>query len=169
MACSSVFPMGDHIVNVASDIISSTANTSLVMLKAVDATVDALVRQQEELGKFLGIVAELTTAVNEAEPTCPLDPEDRLHDGLSDVEGHLKVAVESMKARRNAAREDPRLVGEHEGAVVHEYDHLIDIAAQVHDAVQELRWAVLEHDADLDQPLGEPTASLDELIARLEE
>ena len=65
-----------------------------------------------------------------------------------------------------AALDDDRLDGDHEEAVVNEYRETLDLLERMHAITTELRWAIMEHDADVDEVTGE-FDNAEDLIAHL--
>jgi len=140
--------------------------TSLKILKAVDETVDSLVADQRELNGLMAVALNLIETVNHCERQTMIDPEGDGADSGEKAEAALREAVVQLENKRAAAVADPELNGDHENAVVDEYTRTIEAAKNLHDALATLRWAVMEHDADLDSS-EEATTDAEDLIARL--
>ena len=101
------------------------------------------------------------------DPDGKVDAEDSLCATLEEGEAEAKNVRSALEHRRQFAVEDPRLRGDHEKTVVGEYDLLIASFAELIGVMVDLRWAVLEHDADIEAPTGQPFDSAEELIADL--
>ena len=56
---------------------------------------------------------------------------------------------------------------EHAEEVFVSYEDAIGALQQLHDAMVDLRWAVLEHDADLEEPKGKAFDNVEDLFADL--
>jgi hypothetical protein len=87
-----------------------------------------------------------------------LDPTGEMVERLAESEAVIKSAVSRYEEMRNSAFQDPGLSGEHETRVVRSFANLIDALKELHDAVSNLRWAIMEHDADFDSDLLHGTA-----------
>jgi len=157
--CSTAMP--------AIDIVCEQVDqTSLSILRAVDETVEGLAAEEKALNGLMGLALSLIETVNNCERQQMIDPDDILVERGEKSEAALRDAVGQLELKRAAAFADPDLNGDNESAVVLGYDRTIAVAKGLHDALVDLRWAVMEHDSDLDVA-GEATNDPEEAIARL--
>lgn len=143
------------------------AVTTLDLLRAVEMTVDNLVCEQKVLRAFLGMACDSLEYLKSCDHRASLDADDVAAESLEEVEKGLRDLYADFRDRMRAARKDDRLNGHHEDAVVGEYQRTLELLETLHDATTELRWALMEHDADLDEVTGE-FDDANELIAYLD-
>lgn len=79
----------------------------------------------------------------------------------TEVHGVYKALI----AKRQSARNDPRLT--EEDGIEFFYDEAIAAAADLHNNLNILKWAIAEHDADL-SPVSKTYDNMEELLADLE-
>lgn len=72
-----------------------------------------------------------------------------------------------MLEKQAAANRTPELDGDHKVAVVDEYAESIAAISDLYGAITELKWAVGEHDADLERPEDAVFSDKDKLRAYL--
>jgi hypothetical protein len=137
------------------------------LLKAIDTTVDWLCNLQRQYRDWAEVAARATESLNACRLQHQLDPDGEVADLLEKGEQSLAVLKEVLSGKRHAAEKDRTLTGENKEAVIFEYDQAISACVAVHDATVELRWALLEHDADLDQPSDKAHSDVKELIRDL--
>jgi hypothetical protein len=138
----------------------------LGLLRAIDKTVDWLCDLQRKAASDISITNKIISVIISCEPETEIDPDDSICEALENWEKVLKETIDILKAKLLSARHDPELQGEREENVVCEYDNTIKTFSDLHDAVVNLRWAIMEHDADLSPVTGSFTNPND-LIAHL--
>jgi hypothetical protein len=143
----------------------STAN--LALLKAVDRTVDWLSSCQKEAEAYVDKARRFANVVKACDRASEIDANDEISGCIVAAEKSISDFVEYLKPKRRAAIVDPQLNGGHEEAVVGEYDRTVEVYCDLHDAMIELRWAIMEHDADLSK-VSEDYADVEQLIADLD-
>lgn len=154
-------------VRLLSKSISDAANTtSLELLQAVEVTVDALCDLQRRMRDHPTKVINLTEEVRARGDTV-LDRDGAIADLMEETEKALKLGVAILRAQMSSAYRDPALRGDNEDAVVSEYEAAIALLTDLHNAMVELRWAVLEHDADLEVPSDQVFQSHEALMKEL--
>ncbi|HFD80452.1 MAG TPA: hypothetical protein ENK05_08710 [Gammaproteobacteria bacterium] len=143
------------------------AVTHLDILRAVDMTVDNLVREQRMLRGYLRLAEDALDFVHSCDADMALDDDDdtavKLLEG---AEGDIAAMHADFERRMQAALDDDRLNGDHEEAVVNEYRETLDLLERMHAMTTKLRWAIMEHDADVDEVTGE-FDNAEDLIAHL--
>lgn len=158
-----------HLSSLTQGVTTHAHAASLELLKAVDMTVEALAALQSQGREALALARGCADAVKQCEPESVIDPEFVRCKEIETAEQALAVERETLRLKLAAARDDDRLRGDHEDSVVTEYEGAIEVCEALHDALVDLRWAVLEHDADLDAGREAPgdVLSIDDLIREL--
>ena len=146
----------------------SVADTvNLGLLKAINDTVDSLAQDRKTVIGLTNAIIGLTQSIDGCSGVA-LDPEGAICDELDVSEGALNSVISQLGRKRLSALRAPELKNHHEHAVVDAYDQSVQAFIELHDAIVDLRWAVMEHDADLEQPTGEPVNNVTDLVARLQ-
>lgn len=140
--------------------------TSLAVLRAVEETVDALVRYEGDADCIIEQAREMRGLLEDS--TGPIDPEDKIADHLASAEATIEDAVDSFKHKREAAFKDPKLNGHHEESVAASYERAIDRFCTAHELLTQLRWLIMEHDADHDNVILGSYEDPEDLIAELD-
>lgn len=146
--------------------VAEQSELSLSLLRAIDDTVEWLARIQQEAVSGVSMGQDILRTLNRCERLRAIDADGELHDLYITVEGKLKELIAQFEVKRSSAQNDRRL-GEHKGDLVDEYDAAIETISQLHDVFVELRWAVSEHDADLEKPVDKTFSNAREVIAYL--
>jgi hypothetical protein len=141
----------------------SAASRTLDVLAAIDQTCGALRAETDAMRLHERRLHEVIGQINALPPGPELEPAARL-DVFRAAQALLEQAVESLQHRCEAASRAPEL--REDDGVVDAYEAAIAAARELHAAIGELVFAVLEHDADR-SPAGPVFASADELIAAL--
>jgi hypothetical protein len=143
---------------------SDKGDLSLSLLKAIDGTVEWLAGMQKEADGAVAVGSDILKTLQECDSERPLDPDGKMRDLYLSGEGKLREVIDILKGKRESANRDLRLRGHHVESLVSEFDGAIQAISQLHDMCIALRWAVAEHDADLEQPIGAETSSAEELL-----
>lgn len=149
--------------------VTSTAHNLFEdILPAVESTVDALTRLHNALTHITYITISTTNLLKECELEKALDADNEMSEGLEDAEQGLRDAVDFLRRKRAAAEADVVLDvvlnGENKRRVVSAYERAVVALEGLHDAVVEFRWAIMEHDANLENPTGESASSAANII-----
>jgi len=135
-----------------------TAETmSLHLLKAIDETVDALAAEQRSIAGLISVSHMIRESLRACAHKEQIDPEGEVLEKLENAETSMQKYVVVLEKNKSAAYADPELHDPHEGDVVREYDLTVGLLKEFHDAFVDMRWALLEHDANLTRD----TASFD--------
>jgi hypothetical protein len=146
-----------------------TAETvSLGLLRAIDDTVESLRRARNAVEGLSKMTTSLTQSIKSCDDGKVLDAESEVCGLLEIAEGALNSTLSMLSYKRLAAVRAPELNDHHEHAVVDAYDQTIETTSHLHDAIVDLRWAVMEHDADSEEPTGNPTDNVSDLMKRLQ-
>jgi len=79
--------------------------------------------------------------------------------------GEVEKACQRFNEKRKAAIVAPELTTDDGG--VEAYNEAISGLGDLHDAISDLRWAVIMHDGLLEKPTGKPDACVDDLFSRI--
>jgi hypothetical protein len=134
------------------------------ILPAVESTVDALAKLHSTLTHITYITISTTNLLKDCELEKALDPDNEMMQGLEDAEHGLRDAVDILRRKRAAAEADVALLGENERRVVSAYERAVVALEGLHDAVVEFRWAIMDHDANLEHPTGESASTAANII-----
>ena len=152
-----------HVRQIANSIHEAANTASLDLLRDVEVTVDSLTAYQRIAEELLDEVTALGGTIKSCKPATPID-QDKIHAGnLGKSEDIIRVFIGIMEDKKRSALRDKSLNGDLEDSVVTEYENTIALMSRLHDATTELRWAILEHDADLEEPTGDVYKSAEEV------
>jgi hypothetical protein len=148
------------------DSVSATSASNLKLLSDIERTVDWLSGFRKQIEGEASFAEKFREAVVCA-PVKTIDSDDSIRDKIVDSEDKLKKLVAMLGQKKQAALRDPSLRGDNEAAVVSEYDQTIETVKTLHDAMAELRWAIMEHDADLEKAASKPFSTAEDAIKDL--
>ncbi|MDE0334856.1 MAG: hypothetical protein OXI64_07850 [Defluviicoccus sp.] len=130
-----------------------------------DEHLDLVLRQLRNLTSIADKTRQLVELPSPAQAE-PKDPTGELAERAVAVEkvlrGLIAVLNESQEMAKEVRPQTARI-----RAVRGAYGKAIAAVSALHDAVIDMRWAVMEKDADLEEPEAEPTSDLQHLLARL--
>ncbi len=147
--------------------VSESTTKNIRLLKAIEQTVDWLVWLQSRTKADADFAAKAAEHLKNCERVKAVDEDGTLCSLFEEVESGLERLRQLLIEKHDAARKSPELKGEHGDAVVDEYTASITAVSDLHNLMCDLRWAVGEHDADLEQPSGPAICSPEELKAYL--
>jgi hypothetical protein len=124
------------------------------ILPAVEATVDALDKFNAAFTHITVLTITTTNLLRECEVDHAVDTKHEMVEGLEDAEKSLRDGVEILRKKRGIAEADHDLLGENERRVISACERAIVTLSGLHDAVVDFRWAIMEHDADIEQADG---------------
>lgn len=140
----------------------------LEVLNAVEQTMDILASERLHVSTLADHGEMLIERIETSPFKEPIDPEDEMIEKLRSTETGIRDDVlRLLNERRESVVRDPRLEDELEDGIVAAYDDLIAAWTRVHNSFVNLRWAVMEHDADLDESTGNTYESPEDLINAL--
>ena len=144
-----------HIRQYSEAIETIEAAASLPLIQAVDLTIDSLIKTQKMLRPFVRMAASEAENISTCENGEAIDTDGAMAKQLLNIEENLIETCDTFKFKIEAAKSDRRLKDYNESDVVSEYNRTIDTMIALHDATRNLRWAIMEHDADLSGQTGE--------------
>lgn len=143
--------------------VEADSQFSLDYLRAVDAVINVAtdVRNNAEIAEKAckHILAHLAESGGYDKP---LDPKGTLMPKSASAETIVRKTILALQALDGSM-----LPAEHAEEVFVSYEDAIGALQQLHDAMVDLRWAVLEHDADLEEPKGKAFDNVEDLFADL--
>lgn len=140
------------------------ASRDLATLNALDNAVDVLTKRADVLRLHAQMLhKEIVIIKNDCEvvdPTYELaDQLEKIRDRVGDMHGALKSNFERAKDLPQVQSND---------ALLEAYKEILNAAALLHNTLNELVWAIGEHDADFDKVAeGGPFKSAEELFAAI--
>jgi len=137
------------------------ATRSLDLIQKIEQTIATLCYDQSmfgNIGKYARIAAD---SIAKSGASLPLDPGETIGANLLVTQGKLEDIYKSYCGSLQAARDDNRLTSD--DGVADEYIRAIEVIKGAHNAINDLRWAILEHDADLDKHTGPAISDGEEL------
>ncbi|HRO35342.1 hypothetical protein [Thauera sp.] len=138
--------------------VTAGAARSLDLLRDIEITLAWLNR----LTGMLRADAEFAESANaDLEAiSCPIDPDDAIQDDLENAQREVKALYDILIDKRQAGRDDRRLT--EDDGIEAAYTEAIAQAADLHNAINALRWNIGEHDIDATpQPKGPVYAAED--------
>lgn len=125
---------------------------SLELLRAIEETISALVYDRKFYEQFAVDALKFANEVKNRKPEEPLDPKGELDEILARGQEAAHKLYDSLINRRQFAREDPNV--KEEDGLVDEFTRTISVLADLHNKLNDLRWVVGEHDAELEKIRG---------------
>lgn len=122
---------------------------------------------QKQAEGHYAMAHKLTDFIKSCDRRAEIDSDDAISKCILEAEKSVRDLVEYLSHKRQAAVDDPELTGRHETTVVSEYNQAIEKYSELHDAMLDLRWAIMEHDADLSKVSRDYT-DIEELIKDLD-
>ena len=139
---------------------------SLSLLEVIDNTVEWLASIQQEADSGARMGEDILFALKRCERDHAIDPDGELRELYATVESGLKDIVSMLESKRATAQRDHR-IRDHLDNLLVEFQATIKAVSQLHGMMVELRWAIAEHDADLEKPTGNKFTDSKDLIASL--
>lgn len=139
-------------LNRLSDDVASDAQRTLELLRVIETTIQALCYERarfEGPAKFTHLAAE---QIRNAKRVVPLDPEGKAEENLLKAQDLIRNLYDNLIEKRKYAQQDDSLTDE--DGVVDEFTRTIAVVSDLHNGLNELRWAIGEYDADLAKGSG---------------
>jgi hypothetical protein len=139
------------------------AARSIELLKVIDDTIYACSVDRDQLIELTGAALEYVQALKRVDRS--IDKDGAALAKLEEGRDALAAAYEAHQATREAAASHPGL--HEDDGVVEALDGLLDAMAAAHNAINDLCWALGEHEADFDAASERQYGNADDLIASL--
>lgn len=146
--------------------VSDTTTTSLHALKRIERTINWLALIQTRARADYDFADTISQTLKSCERVKEIDPDDVLCDIFRDTESVVNALYEFLIVLRKAEERSGELKADDKEPMVDEYSKSISAVADLHNALVELRWAVMEYDADLSKASGSFT-NIDDLMNHL--
>ena len=134
-------------LNTLSDDILAGAKRSLGLLRDIDRTIAGLCYDQQHFKSFAEIALKTAESIRKAPCIKILDAEGAIEEKLRRGQEAARQMRACLIAGRDSASEDPDLT--EEDGVVEEFDCTIEAVTDLHNAIDELRIVLGEHEADV--------------------
>lgn len=135
-----------HAMEVYSVYLRDGTARSLSLLRDIDLAIDTCDMLRKEHEAHIGLFDALVEKIHRLE--APL-PEEAVLPHLEQAQISLEEFYGELKKRRCSAVRAPELNAD--DGVVEAYDMLLETVSSLHNKIEEVRWAVLEHNADMDR------------------
>lgn len=140
---------------------------SLRLLEDIEKTVDSLTVMEHAPNAVTGAVHAAERSWDEVEAPAKMPDDTDQHIDILDKSAEaLKRLGEVYLAKKQAARNDHSLQGENEDLVVGSYDRAINRTCNALQAVESLKWTLMDLQA-LSEPVSKSYDSAEELLADL--
>lgn len=129
----------------SSDYLKGRTARSLRLLSMIDETIESLSMVSDDItGLNAMFSARLDSLVDVEHPI----PEEHIIPALEQSQDSMAEMHGVFSTRRKAAVRDPMLSDE--DGVVDAYDAAINAVCELNNTIEKLRWAILEHNADME-------------------
>lgn len=128
-----------------SEYLSCETARSLELLCQIDGTVEALVLLRRQMDALSEAFGSLLAHFNSNPPAEAL-PEEVLVPTLEKSQDSLRITHVELGRRLKAARRAPEL--KNDDGVVEAYEQAIGSVMNLNHTIEQVRWAILEHNAD---------------------
>lgn len=132
--------------------VSESATKNLRLLSAIEQTISWLSWMQSRAKADAIFAATEADKLKMAPRIKIIDADGTLCALFEELEGNLQRLHSCLLKKKKNALDAPELNGDHKDAIVEEYANAISAIGDLHNEIIELRWAVGEHDADLEAP-----------------
>jgi hypothetical protein len=146
--------------------VSARNITSLEILRQVDEVVDWLSGMRKATSGDIEFAHNFAEVLKVTAFDREIDPDGIIASGLERANKAIDRLIEILQSRLQAAKDDPKLRGEHKQCVMDEYVQTIGCYTEMRDAINGLYSAIRKHDTSLDKVIG-PFDDVEELIASL--
>ena len=143
--------------------VKADSQFSLDYLRALDAAIDVVIdarNNAETIGKVCGQI--LVHLAETGGYDSPLDPKGELTPKSVSAEAAVRKTILALQEL-----DCSMIPAEHAEEVSERNGEAIAALQKLHDALVDLRWAIVEHDADLEEPEDKAFENVDDLIADL--
>lgn len=144
----------------SNDVVSDARRT-LQLLRDIETTIEALCYDRARFEGPARFAHEAAERIKAAKRLKPLDPDGKAEEKLLRAQEIMRDLYDKLVEKRRHARQDDRLTDE--DGVVEEFTRTIAVVADLHNGLNELRWAIGEYDADLAKGSGPFLGSASEI------
>ncbi len=141
------------------------AHRSIAFLNAIESTIEALCYDQKLYRAYADIAHRFLDHIRNVKPTKLIDTDGAVADSYLKAQIATKELHALLTEKYRYAAADVRLT--EEDGVADEYRRLIEIVADLHNCLNDLRWALGEHDADFYEAKGPVLTSPEDIEKQL--
>ena len=135
---------------------------SIFLLKDIDSTISSLKRLTAQLDADMQYAEGLAVGIQTV--AVEIDTDSTISVQLEKSQSTVCDLYQELISRRESGRVDDRLSDE--DGIEDAYTEAIAAASDLHNSLNDLRWAINEHDADLSET-GKPFTNAEDLIKHL--
>jgi hypothetical protein len=139
---------------------------SLDLLRDIEATIRGLQYDQRLCETLCALATSSSEALRARPSNEEIDPVGKIEATMHRAQEAAKALYDELIRRRDVARADRRV--QDEDGLIDEFTRTIACVADPHNAINALRWALGEHDADLSPVSGPAFETIDDLLGHLE-
>ena len=132
--------------------VRDTSARSLDLLRAIESTLTWLDRMASQLRADATFAEKTNEGLHKAEGV--IDPDGSIQEDLERVQENVETLYQALIERRQHGREDRQLT--EEDGIEAAYTEAIAQAADLHNAINTLRWNIGEHDIDAEPYVSDP-------------
>ncbi len=147
---------------------TETSQRSLTLLRAIDMTIDSLVWLESQAKTTVHFTGKAIASIKVCSRTNKIDPTEVVSSSIITAEESSVSLYNLLLSKKNFAIAAQELDGDDKESVVEAYAHAIAAVADLHNSLVDLRWAIGEHDADLDKPSGKLLSTSKEIAEYLD-
>lgn len=152
MDCSNQF--GQTAIRSAREGITSLAANLHERQPLIEELAELTIESLSQQSKFITTVQHLVKAATGIVESCDVeqqvDTDGTLVPVIEEGERVFRQFVSRMESKQKSAFEDPELKGHYSERVIMAYANMIEALKLLHDACSNLRWAIIDHDAELE-------------------
>lgn len=147
--------------------VEADSRFSLHYLKTVDAVIAVTINLRNDAETADKVIEQIVSRIVDSGGfSKPIDPENTLAPLAASAEDGVREAISAVRDFADAL-EGSTFTGEDAREVSRAGEEAIGALRSLHDRMVDLRWAVLEHDADLEAPDDKVYDDVEELVADL--
>lgn len=163
-----IHSLNSRVHGIHSIVIADTEQAdNLYLIRAVEETVNNLMSVIKSDNGLINIISPLYQEIESINSNCKEMIEENIEEMLADAEESIGHRIDLMFAKQQCAKDDIQLNGHKEEAVIDAYYQAIESAKHLKEVICNLKWLVLEFNADHDRPEGKIYDSPEEFIADL--
>ena len=149
------------------DKVRADSRFSLHYLRALDAAIDVTTDVSSDAQTTERAIKQFFARLEKSGGyEEPIDPEGKLASSSASAEAAVKKTIRALQ-ESGETWEKSAVSEEHAEEVRERIEEAIVALQILHDSMVDLRWAVVEHDADLEEPEGEAFDNVKDLVADL--
>lgn len=147
--------------------VEADSRFSLHYLKTVDSVIAVTINLRNDAETAEKVIGGIVSRIVDSGGfSKPIDPENTLASLAASAEDGVKEAISAVRDFADAL-EGSTFTGEDTREMSRASQEAIGALRSLHDRMVDLRWAVLEHDADLETPDDKVYDDVEELVADL--